>query len=275
MIFQVTLGCSWNRCAFCEMYTSKSFRVRSESEVLEEIQQTAQRMPQINRIFLADGNAMVLKTDRLLRTLAQLYENFPQLRRVTSYALPADLERKTESELSELQEAGLKMVYVGLESGDDEVLKRVGKGETAKSSLVGCEKARSAGISLSVMILNGLGGKELSRQHAEGSAKLVNAIQPEFLSTLVLSFPYGLDHFRKRLSHPFEPLQTEQLIEEMGVFLAGIQLEKTVFRSDHASNYLVLKGTLNKDKEALLAMINRALAQPEKVALREEWQRGL
>ncbi|PIE02040.1 MAG: radical SAM protein [Acidobacteria bacterium] len=275
LIFQVTLGCSWNRCAFCEMYTSKSFKVRSQEEVFSEIESMSSFAPHTERVFLADGNAMVLKTSRLLRILDKLKREFQKLRRVTAYALPSDVIRKTPDELKALYDAGLKMLYVGLESGDDELLGKINKSESQESSIEGCLLARKAGMKLSVMILNGLGGRELSYQHAVNSAQMVNKIQPEYLSTLVLSFPLGLDHFLRRYKGRFTPLNTIGLIEEMGSFISCLELEQSVFRSDHASNYLVLKGQLNRDKEVLLSQINRTLTNPENAGLRKEWQRGL
>jgi radical SAM superfamily enzyme YgiQ (UPF0313 family) len=257
------------------MYASKRFRVRDESEVFQEIEKVSKFVPGVERVFLADGNAMVMKTVSLLSVLGKLKQCFPALRRVSAYALPSDLARKSVEDIRSLVDAGLKMVYVGLETGDDELLKRVNKGETAASSLEGCLRAGTGGLKQSVMILNGLGGKAYSSQHARHSACLVNEIQPEYLSTLVLSHPFGLSHFTNRFQGEFEPLSTEELISEMGEFISELKLNQSVFRSDHASNYLVLKGQLNRDKEKLLHHIELALNEPDNIRLREEWQRGL
>ena len=177
-------------------------------------------------------------------------------------------------ELKELADAGLKMAYVGCESGDDEVLARVNKGETFESSLSALEKLGEAGITRSVMILNGLGGTTLSEQHADNSARLMNAAQPEFLSTLVVSFPMGETRFREGFAD-FQPLDQQQLFREVERLLQGLELENTVFRSDHASNYLVLKGNLGADKARLLAQVRQAIERPQSAQLRQEWQRGL
>ncbi|MDZ7740699.1 MAG: radical SAM protein [Bacteroidota bacterium] len=177
--------------------------------------------------------------------------------------------------MKQLRENGLQLLYVGVESGDDEVLAAVNKGETFESQVGALQKAKEAGMRLSVMILNGLGGKKMSEQHAVQSAKLCNAVKPEFLSTLVLSYPHGKEHFNKRFKGGFEELSTTGLIREMKIFIKNLDLEKTVFRSDHASNYLVLKGNLNRDKEELLKRIEDALEDPDQVGLREEWMRGL
>ena len=275
LIFQVTLGCSWNRCAFCEMYTSKKFSVKKETDVFKEIEAFREYSSDIRKVFLADGNAFVLSFERLSRILDKLHESFPKLNRVSAYALPKDILSKSDKELKTLSDKGLKLLYVGIESGDNELLQRIHKGETFESTSEALIKARKAGIKLSVMILNGLGGKKYSEQHAINSAKVVNAIQPEYLSTLVLSFPYGLDHFKKRFEGEFKELSKTELIMEMGNFISHLQLENTVFRSDHASNYLVLKGILNRDKEELLSRIENALNNPAGVPLRPEWLRGL
>jgi len=275
LILQLTLGCSWNRCAFCEMYSSKKFKVRKEEEIIREIKEVASISTDIKKVFLADGNAMVLSTSKLLRIINEINKTFPRVTRISAYALPKDISSKTDDELKQLSDTGLKLLYVGVESGDDELLRLINKGETFNSSVDGLQKARKAGIKLSVMILNGLGGKNYSVQHAINSAKAINLIQPEFLSTLVLSFPYGEDHFKKRFKGNFKALTTLELIEEMKIFIENLELENSVFRSDHASNYLVLKGNLNRDKQIFLNNINTVLQSPDDASLRPEWTRGL
>ena len=275
LILQPTIGCSWNRCAFCEMYTTKKFRIRDLGEVKDEIRAIGEMQPEIRKVFLADGNAIVLAVDYLLEILDELKNAFPKLMRASAYALPKDLLTKTEDELFMIREAGLKLIYVGIESGDDEVLKMVNKGETAATSVEGLLKAKKAGIKSSVMILSGLGGKRYSRQHAENSAKVVNAIQPEFLSTLVLSYPHGMEHYKKRFKGDFEPCDIPDLLQELKIFIGATDLDQTVFRSDHASNYLILKGTLGREKERMLQEIDAALENPGMAGLRPEWLRGL
>lgn len=275
LILPVTNGCSWNKCTFCEMYTQeqKKFRARDEAQVLEEIRLTGERMI-VQRVFLADGDALVLPTRRLLTILQAIREHMPEVERVSSYCLPRNLRKKSVDELKELADAGLRMAYVGCESGDDEVLERVNKGETYESSLSALDKLGQAGITRSVMILNGLGGTVLSEQHADNSARLMNESQPEFLSTLVVSFPMGEARFREGFAD-FQPLNQQQLFVEVERLLSGLELCDTVFRSDHASNYLVLKGNLGADKARLLAQVRQAIEQPQQARLRQEWQRGL
>ncbi len=275
LILPVTNGCSWNKCTFCEMYTQeqKKFRARDEAEVLEEIRRCGESLI-VQRVFLADGDALVLPTHRLLKILNAIREHLPEVQRVSSYCLPRNLRKKSVSELQELADAGLGIVYVGAESGDDEVLARVNKGETYESTLSALNKLGEAGITRSVMILNGLGGKSLSAQHADNSARLMNESQPEFVSTLVVSFPTGEERFRQNFAE-FEPLEQHDLFVEVERLLQGLDLRDSVFRSDHASNYLVLKGNLGADKARLLAQVRQAIEQPQQARLRQEWQRGL
>ena len=275
LILPVTNGCSWNQCGFCDMYTApqKKFRARDEAQVLEEIRRSGEQLI-VQRVFLADGDALVLPTRRLLNILTAIREHMPEVDRVSSYCLPRNLRKKSVEELKELADAGLKMAYVGAESGDDEVLARVNKGETYASTLDALTKLGEAGITRSVMILNGLGGTTLSEQHADNSARLMNDSQPEFLSTLVVSFPTGEARYREGFPD-FVALNQQQLFIELQRLLEGLQLRDTVFRSDHASNYLVLKGVLGADKARMLAQVRAAIERPQSAGLRQEWQRGL
>ncbi len=278
LILPLTNGCSWNNCTFCEMYTQpqKKFRARKDEDVLADILRASERFGgQVRKVFLADGDAMVLPTRRLLSVLSALREHLPGLERVTSYCLPRNLAKKSVENMVALKAAGLDMLYVGMESGDDEVLQRVNKGETAESTASALQKMRAADIKSSVMVLNGLGGKRLSEQHAVNTAQLCNDTQPDFLSTLVVSFPQGEARFREGFGGGFEPLDQPALFSEIETFIQHLELDNTVFRSDHASNYLVLKGTLGRDKDRLLREVRLAIEQPDVMPLRQEWQRGL
>jgi radical SAM superfamily enzyme YgiQ (UPF0313 family) len=259
------------------MYTApqKKFALRDEDEILTALRGCgAQFADQVQRVFLGDGDALALSTRRLMTILSAIKTHLPRVRRISSYCLPRNLRHKTVQELQELREAGLSLAYVGAESGDDEVLARVSKGETFESTRDALDKLGAAGISRSVMLLNGLGGAVLSGQHAANSARLINQTQPEFLATLVVSFPQGEARFRQNFP-AWEPLDQHALFAEMQQFLQTLELKRTVFRSDHASNWLVLKGTLGADKDRLLAQVNAAMYHPESVTLRPSWQRGL
>ena len=277
LILPVTDGCSWNQCTFCEMYTApqKKFRARDESEVLDSIRQTGEQLGHaVRRVFLADGDALVLPTRRLLRILQAISEHMPGVERVSSYCLPRNLKRKSVAELRELADAGLTLAYVGAESGDDLVLEKVNKCETFASTVDALDKLGQAGITRSVMILNGLGGQIYTDRHADNSARLANATQPEYLATLVVSFPLGEERFRAGFPE-WEPLDQPGLFREMERLLSVLELEDTVFRSDHASNWLVLKGQLGRDKERMLGQVRAAIAHPESAPLRPAWARGL
>ena len=277
LILQVTNGCSWNRCTFCEMYTQpqKRFRLKPQDEIDSELATVAQSGVPVRRIFLADGDAMTLSFRRLKIIMQSIKKYLPDVQRVSSYCLPRNLKNIGVDQLSELRDMGLNLFYVGCESGDDLVLERVNKGENFASSLAALSKIKAAGARSSVMILNGMGGKLFSRRHAINSARLMNEAQPEYLSTLVVSFPAGMERYQAGFGGQFVPLEQADLFQEMYCLLDTLELENTIFRSDHASNYLVLKGTLNKDKPRLLATVQAALERPGTVPLRPEWMRGL
>ena len=218
---------------------------------------------------------MTLSIRRLKLILEAIRRHLPAVERVASYCLPRNLRHKSADELAELRALGLSLYYVGCESGDDLVLQRVCKGETFATSLDALSKIKAAGARSSVMILNGMGGKRYSEQHAVNSARLMNEAQPDYLSTLVVSFPQGVERYQKGFGGDFEPLEQDGLFREMHWLLSELELERTIFRSDHASNYLVLKGTLNRDKARLLATVDAAIDRPDTMPLRAEWQRGL
>lgn len=275
LILQVTNGCSYNQCTFCEMYTApqKKFKPKSETDIINDIKSVA-HLP-VRRVFLADGDAMVLSVRRLSSILEAIREYMPQVERVSAYCLPSNIKKKSVEDLVALKSLGLSLVYVGCESGDDEVLSLVNKGETYESSRGALVKLKQAGIHSSVMILNGLGGTKYSKQHAVNSAKLMNEAQPEYLSSLVVSFPQGVERFQAGFGGEFEPLTQLDLFQEIRTLLENLELENTVFRSDHASNYLVLKGNLGADKEKMLEIVNTAIERPGQIPLRPEWMRGL
>tara|TARA_R110001592_G_scaffold363161_1_gene680852 strand:- start:152 stop:931 length:780 start_codon:yes stop_codon:yes gene_type:complete len=259
------------------MYTApqKKFKPKAIGDIEKELAAAADKMSDVRRFFLADGDAMTLSIRRLKQILESIKRYFPNVERVTAYCLPRNLKKKSVEELAELKELALAMVYVGCESGDDKVLECVQKGETFETSKDALLKLKAAGIKSSVMILNGLGGRKFSEQHAINSAKLMNETQPEFVSTLVVSFPTGEERFRSGFDGDYEPLSQGELFKEIQTLVSSFELENTVFRSDHASNYLVLKGTLGQDKQAMLDKIDLALNKPGSIPLRQEWQRGL
>ncbi len=277
LILQVTNGCSWNKCRFCDMYTApqKQYRAQKLDKIEQDIISAGRSGAHISRVFLADGDAMGLPFARLEAICQLIKQHLPSVTRISAYCLPRNLNNKSVEQLKRLRELGLSLVYVGCESGDDEVLERIQKGESFQSSLDALTKLKQAEIKSSVMILNGLGGKALSRQHAINSAELMNLAQPDYLSTLVVTLPLGTERMDGAFDGRFELPDRQGLFEEMHLLLSHLNLQKTVFRSDHASNYLVLKGVLGKDKARLLHEVEVAMATPERADLRQEWQRGL
>jgi radical SAM superfamily enzyme YgiQ (UPF0313 family) len=278
LIFQVTNGCSWNKCTYCDMYTQpqKKFSLKSDADVEAEIIWAGEHLQNARRVFLADGDAMSLSARRLLRILELIREHLPAVDRVSSYCSSFNLRGKSVAELAQLREAGLKLIYMGAESGDDFVLDSINKGDTHAGTVQALNDLRAAGIKRSVMIINGVGGKHFSEQHALNSAKLANETQPEYLSSLVINHPHGEERFRdgyEKRGGSYEKLSQHELFEELRTFVGALELEQTIFRSDHASNQLALKGTLGKDKAALLAQIDTAINAPEQAPLRPVWIR--
>lgn len=273
LILQVTIGCSNNECAFCDMYKTKKFKARRFEDIQKEIQAVAKLNLPVQKVFLADGDAFVLSTKKLLEICAEVNAHFPKVRRISSYALPSNINKKSIEELKALKAAGIEMLYIGIESGDDEVLDLITKKETFESSKTALLKLKEVGIKSSVMVLTGLGGKKYSQQHALKSAQLLNETQPDYASTLVLSFPFGVEKYEQAFKGDYQEMNKLELLIELKTFIENLDLESTIFRSDHASNYLVLKGVLGKDKTKFLQQINYALDHNE--VLRKEWMRGL
>ena len=275
LILQVTNGCSWNKCTYCDMYTQpqKRFSVKPEEDVLREIEWFSQRYSGIKRVFLADGDVIALPARRLLFILDTIRQYLPEVTRISSYCSPRNVTRKSDEELKALYDAGLRQVYVGAESGDDFVLKSINKGETHQSTVDSLNRLADAGIKRSVMIINGVGGTRFSEQHALNSALLANRTQPEFLAALVLNLPHGEARFQQGYNGQFIKMNQHERFLEMREFVNALELKSTIFRSDHASNQLVLKGTLGKDKERLLQEIDLAIEHPDEAQLRPEWIR--
>lgn len=261
-ILRVTLGCSHNRCTYCNMYRSVDFRIRTMEEIRLQIDRATQYKDFVRRIFLADGNALVLPASQLLEILFMLKERFPKLRRVSCYAGPNDILRKTPEELQRLAEAGLKLVYYGMESGDDAVLSHINKGVTARQSIEAGQKIVTSGIKLSLMVIIGLGGKARSMQHAVHTAQAVSAIRPSMLSALTLMMYRGSELRAEYERGEFEILSPAESMSELHHLLRGIELPDAshcLFRSNHISNYIALAGTLPQDKDRLLADSKKAM----------------
>jgi radical SAM superfamily enzyme YgiQ (UPF0313 family) len=272
-ILQVTYGCSHNRCTFCGTYPDKPFRARPTEEVLEDISQAGRLMPDTRRVFLADGNALVLGTERLVAILDALGGTFPLLRRVGIYANARDVLAKSDGELSELCRRKLEVVYLGLESGSDEVLRRVDKGITAAEMVEAVRQLKRVGMRASVIAILGLGGRELSAEHAEQTGRVASAMDPEYLSLLTLMLVPGSPLYDQRQSGAFALPEPEELLGELRQVIAHLDgLTRCIFRTNHASNYLPLAGTLSRDKARLLATIDAALPRGRSAFRPEAWR---
>ena len=260
LIVQVTYGCSHNGCAFCDMYDDKHFAMRPMEEIREDFEMARQAYRHVERVFLADGDALMRKTADLVEILGLIYGLFPECERVSCYASPASLQVKSEDELRLLRARGLQMVYMGLESGCDAVLTRMQKGHDAAAIVAAGQKARRCVFALSVTAISGLGSVALWRQYAADTAKAVSAIKPEYLGLLTLMVEHGTPLESWVKNGEFTLLSPLEVLKETELFLQQVDSEGTVFRANHASNYLTLKGTLNGDREALLGQIGAALA---------------
>ena len=273
LIVQVTYGCSHNTCAFCSMYKEKRFALRPLDEVLEDFHIARQTYRHVDKVFLADGDALVRKASELYTILDTIRELFPECQRVTSYASPASIRIRTDEELQTLRAKGLTMVYMGLESGCDEVLKLMRKGHMSDEIVAMGQKVRRNGIALSVTAITGLGGPELLEQHAIETAKAFNAMNPEYIGMLTLMVEPGTPLYDWVRDGKFQLLTQPQVLRETRLLVENLDSPGSVFRMNHASNYLVLKGTLNQDKEVMLRTIDAA--EHHLSRLRPEEWRGL
>jgi radical SAM superfamily enzyme YgiQ (UPF0313 family) len=272
-ILQVTYGCSHNRCTFCGTYLDKPFQVRPADEVLEDIALAQQLLPHTRRVFLADGDALVLSTRRLVPILDALASAFPHLERVGIYANARNLLDKSEADLALLRRKGLGIVYLGLESGSDEVLKRVRKGATAAEMVRAVHKAQAAGMRVSIIGILGIGGPELSSTHAEATGRVISEMDPDYFSLLTLMLVPGTELHRQWQAGTFQLMTPTAMLTELRQIIAHLDdLSGCVFRTNHASNYLPLAGTLPQDKARLLATLDEALAQGKSALRPESWR---
>jgi len=253
------------------MYKTKKFRLRPLDEVLNDLKESAITEPHTKRIFLADGDALVIPTEQLLKILNACYEFFPKLERVTCYANPKNLLEKTVEELKAIQDAGLTMIYYGIESGDDELLKKIKKQATTEQMIEGCNKAHQAGLVISVTVILGLAGKKESQKHAEKTANLLNQINPRYISALTLMLGPFEKNYKKAMGADFEFLTKLDFLRELKWMVQALKVKDSIFRTNHASNYLPIKGNLPEDKDKIITQIEYALTHPE-LLRPEEWR---
>jgi len=275
LILQATIGCSWNHCTYCDMYRDKpELVVRPVADSIEDLEGAAREVgPHVDKVFVADGDALVMELGHWEPILAACRRLFPKLRRVSCYATAANVLAKTDAELRTLREAGLSLLYIGPESGDDETLKRIAKGSTAADHVLAAQRVRAAGMELSAIFLLGAGGTARSAEHAAGSAALATAMDPHYLAALTLTVVPATPLATLAGRGKFELPAVDHLLGELRTFVAGARPTDALFRTNHASNYLPLGGRLPRDRDRIVEVIDRALAGG--IALRPERSRGL
>lgn len=273
-ILQATIGCSWNKCVYCDMYREKQFRVRELSETLTDLR-TAARVTdrRIDKIFVADGDALVLDMDHWRSILDCARSELPRLTRVSCYAMAENILNKSPDELRELRERGLSLLYIGPESGDDKTLKRIAKGSTFAEHVEAAKKAHAAGMRISVIALLGIGGTERTQEHAEMTAQLVTEMNPEYFSALTTSVVPNTPLVKLRDKGFWQLPNVNRMLEELRTIVDQARPDNALFRTNHASNYLPLGGQLPRDRQRIVAAIDAALAG--KIPLRPDWARGL
>jgi radical SAM superfamily enzyme YgiQ (UPF0313 family) len=273
-ILQATVGCSWNACTYCRMYRGKEFRVRELAPILEDLREAGRRFgDQVDKVFVADGDPLIMDLDHWTAILETCRAVFPHLRRVSTYATAMNLLEKTPEELARLRELGLTLLYIGPESGDDVTLKRIAKGANFDDHARAAQKAHAAGMQISAIFLLGAGGLDRSREHAEGSARLAGAMDPRFVSLLTLTVIPGTPIATLEERGKFTLPDILGLLRELRIFVEGADPTHAIFRTNHASNYLPLAGRLPRDRERILRVLDDALAG--RIPLRPEWSRGL
>lgn len=276
LILQVTIGCSHNKCRFCSMYKDKRFHIRQLEDILADLRECRAYYSRVRRIFLADGDALCLSNAKLLAILNAIRDLFPECERVGIYGRATDILRKTPEELKALKEAGIGIVYVGAESGDPEVLARMCKNATREQLIEGVRRAEDAGIAASVTFISGLGGRERWKEHAIASATMISEMRPSYASWLTLMLDPAAPVTKDIAEGKFELLKPLEVLDEMEVMLEHVELPEgvtCVFRSNHASNYLSLKGDLPADRDKMLAVVRQAKENSD--MLRPEYWRAL
>ena len=274
LIFQVTIGCSHNKCTFCTMFKNKQFHVRRPEDVHADMLEVRKYYSRVGRIFLADGDALCLSNQRLMQIMDWIREIYPECERVGIYGSAMDVLRKTPEELEQLRDAGIGIIYIGAESGNPEVLRRVKKNGTREQIIEAVQKIEACGICSSVTFISGLGGRELQKEHALDCASMLNEMNPTYASFLTLIIEPPAPMYTDLQEGKIELLKPIEVLDEMELFLTNTDLKKPcVFRSNHASNYLALAGDLPTDKERMIEEVRRAKQNPR--MLRSETWRSI
>ncbi len=275
LLLQVSVGCSHNRCSYCDMYRDKQFRAKPKEIIERDLREAASLGPRFRRVFLCDGDALILSTARLLDSLEGIKKHLPWVERVGVYGDTRSVGKKSVEELTALREAGLGIVYHGVESGDDEVLAFIDKGGTRAECVETADKLRAAGIVHSVMVLLGVGGRRLSAQHAKNTASLLTLMDPPFVGALTTTVVPGTPLAAREESGEFELPGKFALLEELRTIVADSDLTACRFSANHASNYLPIRADLPRDKDQLLGLLDQVLSRQDEGLLKPEWMRGL
>ncbi|MDU5083447.1 radical SAM protein [uncultured Tissierella sp.] len=259
LIVQATIGCTHNKCTFCSMYKDKRFRVRSTDEIIEDFQIGRERYKYVKRIFIADGDALAIKNEELMKILSFIKEKFPECERVGIYGSPKAILSKSNQELEKLKSLGLGIIYLGVESGSEKILKAINKGVTREEMVKAGKKVVEADIELSITLISGIGGKIDSYEHAIESAKIINEINPNYVGLLTLIVEEGTPLYEDVKNGKFNLLSPREVLLETKKMVENLNVDNCVFRSNHASNYVALKGTLSQDKDLILSQIEEGL----------------
>lgn len=273
ILLQVTLGCSHNKCTFCGSFRDKRFNIKKDDVIFKDIEFARQYCKRQNRLFICDGDAMIVPQKRLVAILKQIRDRLPWVERVGLYANTKGIGMKTDEQLEELRNLGVKIAYMGLETGDDALLKEIKKGADSAKMIKMGKRVKASGITLSITVLIGLGGRERSRIHARETGRVLTAIDPDFVGALSLMLVPGTELYDQHKRGDFKLIEPEEMLEELGVMIAATHLSNGLFHANHASNYLPIRAKLPEEKEKTLELISQALKG--NVALRPEFMRAL
>ena len=273
ILLQVTLGCSHNKCTFCGTFREKRFNIKKDDIIFQDIVFAKTHCQRQDRLFICDGDALIVPQKRLVNILKRIKERLPWVKRVGLYANTKGIAMKTDEQLKELHELGVKIAYMGLESGDDIILKEIKKGADSSKMIKMGKRVRQASIKLSITVLNGLGGRKNSKRHAMETGRVLSAIDPEFVGALSLMLVPGTELFEQHEKGDFELINPEEMLEELGLMIASTHLSNGLFHANHASNYLPIRAKLPEEKEKTLELISQALKG--NVALKPEHMRAL
>jgi len=275
LLLQVTVGCSHNRCTFCPSFKAKRFRIKGLDEIIEDLDYAARRFRRVERLFLCDGDALIIPQKRLIEILDAIRTRLPGVGRIGSYANAKSIRKKSVEELRELKERGLGIVYLGIESGNEQILARIRKGTTGARIVEAARRVKEAGITLSVTVLLGIGGVEMSREHARDTARILTDVDPDYVGVLTVMIVPGTPLYEEARSGAFVLPGTFELLEELGIIVSESRFSDCLFTANHASNYLPIRARMPQDREKVLRLIGDVLRRKDVAMLRPESMRGL